>query len=1462
MASTPKAGPYPLRSRIPLWLKQILFFFHLTFILYSQILPSIFEFKHLAFLNILSSLLYIASCSITIWYDGIQQLYTSTKTKRKWIVSYSILLLYNIILYLKTQDSISLILLISMVSILSCVIISSFLTFEILQIRVPTPEFTSGIWNFVSFSYLNDILILPGQLKASLEYEDVPHLVDADSGECGVWDKFKILLRLQKQKVKSQSAQSRSKNHPNPINSPNLNLISLLFLLVRREFFLQGVFQFLASSSVCLAPLAIERILLHIANNGDDDEVKALLPIDINTAMFLLLLGPVLKGIGDGQNYSRGRHIGIRIKAALIGAIFHKSLTVDLSASDETIGKLNNLISVDVTEIQNFCCYSHYIWSTPFEILICCGLLFFVMGRAALAGLGVMVIALVFGLMLGRILEQFQDKLLVNKDGRMAQINELLNSIRIIKLFAWESKFIEKVVESRKKEIQSLKYYVGCSAVLYVLWDIVPAVVGVVAFAIHVHVLGFPLSPSIGFTAITLFNVLRWPLAIFPEMINSFARSRISMKRIEKYILSDDVKGISWSKNNSPIHKNNSKSRKSLSGSIYVNNLTLAWPHPKNISENGNNKASKMSNIDIKKFLCGERNCFRYFNVFGIKSTMNNLKNYKNRKSDIAYQLLDNTDNIDEIKSKNNNIITDIDDDLYDSNDVKVSSPLKALYNSNLSLNSHNKGALRMSPIAKNDLVDEEVGLPFNDIVHDHSIILKDISVSIDPGSLVVVVGMTGSGKSTFLQGGLLGECKSLSGFMEIQGSISYVSQSAWIQNATVRDNILFGSENDKERYEKVIYACALQSDLKLLPSGDMTEIGEKGVNLSGGQQQRVSLARASYSKSDIIILDDPLSAVDTHVGEHIFKNLVLDFLQDRTRIIVSHNLALTVPPADKIMFLSNNQVVAYCSPNELKSTMERIGSKNKNASDGAASVFVDGLIAASQLTVAEITEKPIVPNIISYENINQMYQNNSYDYLPSVNSTPQQTYKKKHPESNSNSHQPHEVEFLMSEPSSSSLLNNTPLQHQHDNFESEFSTIVFNSPLHDTNQKSQNIKDENQKNINDVNLPDNIVSIETKSSGDVPLIVYWKYVRATGGFKTAILLLCLSIGINASWLIQGYCFGSWMAYLQEGNHRLEIHAFVIYLIASWSILVTTFLRITSQVLGALEASKKLHTILLTSVMRAPCWWFDATPVGRIINRFSQDISTLDSELMSSLMGFLDCCLGTIQIIAVVAWVLPYLLIPFIPIIFFTLWVSKQYLHISRELKRLESIKKSPVFVLFSETLLGLPVIRAFRQEQRFLSECFRRIDELHACHLYLWLSNRWLNFRMQMLGAIVAGSVGMAVVYDAGKMGNTAAGIVLIYSLSFCDNLTFLARMHAENLSILHKRAEAMFNSRENVYISSQQNEDVIDKIMHLEHMAAPLYNEGKLFDDYLFNKTFNDIRTTPHDAQLNNSINVHMMP
>ncbi|XP_029282601.1 multidrug resistance-associated protein 1-like, partial [Cottoperca gobio] len=186
---------------------------------------------------------------------------------------------------------------------------------------------------------------------------------------------------------------------------------------------------------------------------------------------------------------------------------------------------------------------------------------------------------------------------------------------------------------------------------------------------------------------------------------------------------------------------------------------------------------------------------------------------------------------------------------------------------------------------------------------------LQSINMKVKTGSLVAVVGHVASGKSSLLSA-ILGEMERRSGFVSVKGSVAYVPQQAWIQNASLKDNILFGGQRKESWYHRVLEACALLPDLDILPARDNTEIGEKGLNLSGGQKQRVSLARAVYRKSDVYLLDDPLSAVDAHVGQHIFDRVIgpRGLLKDNTRVLVTHGLSF-LSKADLVLVMEEGHI-------------------------------------------------------------------------------------------------------------------------------------------------------------------------------------------------------------------------------------------------------------------------------------------------------------------------------------------------------------------------------------------------------------------------------------------------------------------------------------------------------------------------------------------------------------------------
>lgn len=236
-------------------------------------------------------------------------------------------------------------------------------------------------------------------------------------------------------------------------------------------------------------------------------------------------------------------------------------------------------------------------------------------------------------------------------------------------------------------------------------------------------------------------------------------------------------------------------------------------------------------------------------------------------------------------------------------------------------------------------------------------------------------------------------------------------------------------------------------------------------------------------------------------------------------------------------------------------------------------------------------------------------------------------------------------------------------------------------------------------------------------------------------------------------------------------------------------------------------------------ILRGPLIWFESTPLGRLLNRFSQDVQTVDCDVMNSMVNFNDAILGSLQIIFVIALELPRLLPLVVLLILITHWIARQYILVSREMKRLESISRSPVLIHFSETYLGLSTIRSFAKQEKFMYELFRRVDDSNRTHLFLWVSNRWLNIRMSIMGSVVVAIVGGGIWFGRGLSGGSA-GLVLLYSLSFTDLLTWVSRTHAE----------------------FQMNLNAVERIKEYSEIAQERYHPGTISKDGVAPEVLNE--------------------
>uniref|UniRef100_A0A1A7XY85 ATP-binding cassette sub-family C member 10 n=1 Tax=Iconisemion striatum TaxID=60296 RepID=A0A1A7XY85_9TELE len=573
------------------------------------------------------------------------------------------------------------------------------------------------------------------------------------------------------------------------------------------------------------------------------------------------------------------------------------------------------------------------------------------------------------------------------------------------------------------------------------------------------------------------------------------------------------------------------------------------------------------------------------------------------------------------------------------------------------------------------------------------SLLLHNLNLHVTKGSLVVVVGKVGCGKSSLLAA-LTGELRRLSGVLYIanrEAGFGLASQEPWIQHASVQDNILFGKDYDPAFYQAVIEACALSDDLSVLPNGDMTEVGENGVTLSGGQKARLALARAVYMNKDIYLLDDPLAAVDTDVAEHLMKKCIMELLKGKTRILCTHRIEF-VDKADMMVLMENGTIIKTGTPAEI---------------------------------------------------------------LPLVEAAPK-------------------------------LERNVQKADQKDMVEQEEEELGSLPDFHVGND------------------PD-MLREEQKQAGRLAWKVYRTYWSAVGGVLAASIILSLLL-MQASKNTSDWWLSYWISTLNHNGstcrndwsltegvlpHLLlfspgglvsplpallsnNVSADVkFYLMIYGSIAVAntvfTAFRAFLFAYGVVCAASAIHNRLLDRVLKATVNFFDTTPLGRILNRFSSDLYTIDDSLPFVLNILLANIFGLLGMLVVMSLGLPWVLAPLLPLALLYYCTQRFYRHTSRELKRLCSLTLSPIYSHFTETVTGLGTIRATGSSARFASESTRRLEQNQRCLFLSSAAMQWLDIRLQLIGVAVVTGLGMIAViqHQYGSIDPGLVGLSLSYALS-----------------------------------------------------------------------------------------------
>ncbi|KAL2914282.1 hypothetical protein HK105_206228 [Polyrhizophydium stewartii] len=555
---------------------------------------------------------------------------------------------------------------------------------------------------------------------------------------------------------------------------------------------------------------------------------------------------------------------------------------------------------------------------------------------------------------------------------------------------------------------------------------------------------------------------------------------------------------------------------------------------------------------------------------------------------------------------------------------------------------------------------------------------LHDITLDIPRGSLVAVVGSVGSGKSSFLSA-LIGGMRKTAGNSALFGSVAYCAQEPWILTGTIEENIVFGDDAVRARIPDAIAAACLDRDLEILPNGLGTQIGEKGINLSGGQKARVALARAIARDADIYLLDDPIAALDAHVGKKVFDDAICGVLRGKTVILVTHQLHL-LPKVDMVVVLDEGRIVETGAFREL---MAR--------EDGA---------------LAEIMK----------------------DY-------------------------------------------------HFDDAETETAKEAVDA------DEADGDKPENLAKVVKAFEEEKAVE-EDRRVGAFTFETVRSYFLAGGYWFLGLFIFSVVLYAGMDSFIQIY-LSLWTS---ERWAISQSDYLKIYIGINCVMLLSVVINLVANFVGGYASGKALHDRALAGLIRAPMGFFDGQPIGRILNRMTTDVRTLDMQMAMGLINFTANFVMFITSVILVSYAAPYILILFAVILVLAILMFRIYQKSYRELKRLQSIMQSPLVAHISESLNGIPTILAYKVKGRFVSEQQRKMDMSNASTMFISSAQVWLALRLSVMSSTVI--LLLLVLTGSGTIDSAAIGLALVYAMNLGDALmAFL---------LFFGQTEAQFNSVE----------------------------------------------------------------
>ncbi|KAJ1990121.1 hypothetical protein H4R33_001839 [Dimargaris cristalligena] len=1025
----------------------------------------------------------------------------------------------------------------------------------------------------------------------------------------------------------------------------------------------------------------------------------------------------------------------LNTRVGLSALIFSKSLRLPAASSLAT-GTVVNLISNDLMPFEVLSSFIHSFWLGPFEIALAFYFLWSSLRFSLFVGLGIFALMIPMQLWFAHNFSRIREFVVKARDQRVRLLSDTFSGMSLVKLSAWERILGERILSLRRLELGFLKRAARFKSVNEGIFFSSGSLVCAATF-ITLHFISTSFHSSQVFTTMTLFNHIRLTMACFvPKFLESLAEAKVSSRRIVDFLMLSELHALESPSKPTPSPLPNSdcdSDEKSV-------DIDVSAPLEK-LATNGNDKGrSRLQSISFQHAYFSWGQSMETTSTKALPATTAHSDSSKPAKG--VAQLVD-----------------------------RIAEPLVNTTGSQSSSNGPNATLSLTVPH-----------------LHSNSV-LKDLTLTLGSDELCAVIGPVGSGKSSFCMS-LMGELAVLSGQLHFkyggtpkqkdektapltssrQPRISYSAQVPWIMAGSVRENIIFYSGYEPIRYQWVIECCALGRDLALMEEGDATLVGEKGTNLSGGQRARISLARAVYHDADLYVLDDPLSAVDSQVGRHLFERAIRGLLRDKPVVLVTHQLQF-ISQCDSVLILDEGRVFTH----------------------GAVDTVTALLL--NHLDQYGVLETPPASSVSVTPPIGTLAPNPAALPLPGVldridSSTSLRGFLRHYCDFTVGPTSPTSAE-MPTQGVDSKTMWATPGEHtlvvpKIPNPEKAMPSVDTPSSL--TKKASPAEKNSTA----DPQSPDvaRLGDREQSEEGVTPLSTYYQFMRFGAPVLALIALVVLMLLGQVSLLFTDYYLSRWSMMPPEEQSK---HSHVT-LYAGLAILTLTIAisRSMSFLLLTLRASDRAFRHMLDAVLSSPMHFFNVNPQGRILNRFTKDQSSVDEQLPLNFYDATQACLMVVGAIVVICLANPWIIIS-VPVILFGFGLLRRsYMAANRVIKRIESASRSPVYSILSETLDGLGTIRTFRTGPSFMGRFAEALDQNARAFFIFMGCSRWLGFRLDFMSALFVTLSSMVTVASRANSDPGMVGLGLCYIIQLLGLLQWMVRQTTE-VEILFVAVERM---------------------------------------------------------------------